>query len=394
MADDITYAYAADIVKSVPNDDGTLTVYGKAAGSDLDMDEQRCDPAWLKSATADWFSRWGNIREGHDAKRAIGVATELESHDNADQWITAKVVDPLAITKINEKVLKGFSIGIKAPRVRRDPAAPGGVIYGGTIVETSIVDNACNQTCKFVVAKSAGADVVADQWEDDGTDDVDIAKAARGHSHAHQHEDGNHSHSHTHDPGGSYDHGDGEPHGHAHDSSHPARMDGGMARKAADAAPSVSKEDDMPMTLPALMEMLKAATPEDRAAVAALFTPPAPPESAADKSTKIDDKKIEDDDETTAPAVLDAESIKTAITEAVKAALVEPIKGFEDQVAELKKMAAPGGPVRSVTAPADVAKSAEANKAATAAYYRHQAEVVTDPAMAQAYRAKAAALTS
>jgi hypothetical protein len=44
----LTYAYAAEIVKSERDADGHLIVYGKATGPDLDLDGQICDPKWLK----------------------------------------------------------------------------------------------------------------------------------------------------------------------------------------------------------------------------------------------------------------------------------------------------------------------------------------------------------
>ena len=43
---DFANAYAA-IIKADKNDDGTLTVYGKATDDSIDMDQQICDPAWL-----------------------------------------------------------------------------------------------------------------------------------------------------------------------------------------------------------------------------------------------------------------------------------------------------------------------------------------------------------
>lgn len=149
---DITTAYA-EIVKAERNADGDLVVVGKATGPDLDLDQQICDPEWLKSAMPAWMSSGGNIREQHSSI-AAGVATELEQR--GDSWmVTATVVDPHSARKVEKGVLKGFSIGIRSPRVVKDVAAPGGRIVGGSIVETSLVDRPANPTCMLVLAKMA-----------------------------------------------------------------------------------------------------------------------------------------------------------------------------------------------------------------------------------------------
>ena len=121
---------------------GHLHVYGKITGPDLDNDQQRMDPAWLKTAVPDWFRR-GNIREGHDYRRAVGKALELEEKD--DGWyIAAKVVDREAAEKVEEGVLNGFSIGIRGWGLDRTKAdAPNGVVVSGRIFETSLVDAPC-----------------------------------------------------------------------------------------------------------------------------------------------------------------------------------------------------------------------------------------------------------
>jgi hypothetical protein len=72
----VTYAYAAEIVKSERDANGDLLVYGKATGPDLDLDGQICDPSWLKSAMPAWME-WGNVREMHQPI-AAGVGVELE----------------------------------------------------------------------------------------------------------------------------------------------------------------------------------------------------------------------------------------------------------------------------------------------------------------------------
>jgi hypothetical protein len=163
MAQDYAKSFA-EIVKFNKNDDGTLTVYGKATSDDLDIDLQICDNDWLKKAMPDWFKSGGNIREQHSSI-AAGVATDYE--EKADGfYITANVVDPISCKKVEAKVLKGFSIGIKAPRIIRDTKAANGRIVDGQIVEVSLVDRPANPTCQLVLAKSVGGESTLTQVEE------------------------------------------------------------------------------------------------------------------------------------------------------------------------------------------------------------------------------------
>lgn len=154
----------AEILKSQRDENGDLIVTGKATGPDLDNDQQRCDPNWLRQAMPKWFEI-GNIREQHGAS-AAGVATNLTQ--KGDDWIIdAKIVDPIAAKKVEADVYKGFSIGIKGAHVMKSMDAPGGVITGGRIVEVSLTDRPCNPTCTLELAKSAvpGMKVKADEFD-------------------------------------------------------------------------------------------------------------------------------------------------------------------------------------------------------------------------------------
>jgi hypothetical protein len=142
----------ADILKYDDNGDGTLTVYGKATDDALDIDQQICDPVWLDKAMPDWFRTGGNIREQH-SNIAAGVAKEYESKADG-HYISALVVDPVSVKKVQNRVLRGFSIGIKSPRVVRDQKAANGRIIDGQIVEVSLVDRPANPNCQLVLAKS------------------------------------------------------------------------------------------------------------------------------------------------------------------------------------------------------------------------------------------------
>jgi hypothetical protein len=146
----------AGIVKMDDNGDGTLTVYGKATDDSVDIDQQICDPTWLDKAMPEWFMTGGNIREQH-SNIAAGVAQEYEQKKDG-HYISALVVDPVSVKKVKSRVLKGFSIGIKAPRVVRDQKAANGRIIDGQIVEVSLVDRPANPNCQLVLAKSVNGE--------------------------------------------------------------------------------------------------------------------------------------------------------------------------------------------------------------------------------------------
>lgn len=152
----ITHVYAGDIVKTETTEDGDLLVYGKATGPDLDLDEQRCDPDWLKNAMPGW-AQWANIREQHSA---IAAGVGVETVQEGDDWyVKSLVVDAGSAKKVEKGVLKGYSIGIKNARVVKDATAPGGRIVGGDIVEISLVDRPCNPTATMAIAKSADGEL-------------------------------------------------------------------------------------------------------------------------------------------------------------------------------------------------------------------------------------------
>lgn len=153
MAQDITYIGLGDFTYK-STDDGTLLVFGKATGPDLDLDQQVCDPAWLKSAMPHWFSTGANIREQHSSI-AAGVGLELAA-DGDDWFLKSEVVDPLTQKKVEKGVLRGYSIGIKGARVVKDANAPGGRIVDGQIVEVSLVDRPANPTARIEIAKMIG----------------------------------------------------------------------------------------------------------------------------------------------------------------------------------------------------------------------------------------------
>ena len=177
---DFTTSYAA-IIKADKQEDGSLMVYGKATDDSIDMDNQICDATWLDSAMPQWFKSGGNIREQH-SNIAAGVAKEYEAKTDG-HYITAHVVDPVSVKKVEAGVLKGFSIGIKAPRVVRDTKAANGRIVDGQIIEVSLVDRPANPNAKLIMAKSVEGESSLVQVEElheySAPLPSDIAKAAK-----------------------------------------------------------------------------------------------------------------------------------------------------------------------------------------------------------------------
>lgn len=148
----ITTTAYVDIVKHERDTNGDLLVYGRATSDDLDLDRQICDPAWMAKAMPEWFASGANVREQHSAI-AAGVGTELVQDGKA--WdLLSRIVDPNSARKVEAGVLKGYSVGIRSPRVVKDAAAPGGRIVDGQIVEVSLVDRPANPTCVLTLAKA------------------------------------------------------------------------------------------------------------------------------------------------------------------------------------------------------------------------------------------------
>lgn len=149
-------AYAwAPITKVEDQDDGTVMVYGPAADAGVDRDKQRLNQAWLDEALPQWLAEGGNVREQHDKFRAVGRGVGLTRGADGAHLLAAHVVDPVAVTKVKAKVLQGFSINIKEPRVDFGKAdAPNGEIVGGSIPEVSLVDRPANPRTYFTMVKA------------------------------------------------------------------------------------------------------------------------------------------------------------------------------------------------------------------------------------------------
>jgi len=148
-----TTAVYAEIVKHERDANGDLVVFGRATSPDLDLDRQICDPDWLKTAMPTWFTTGANVREQHSSI-AAGVGTEISHLPDGGWDLKSLVVDANSARKVERGVLKGYSIGIRSPKVVKDASAPNGRIVGGQIVEVSLVDRPANPTCTLTLAKA------------------------------------------------------------------------------------------------------------------------------------------------------------------------------------------------------------------------------------------------
>lgn len=155
----------AELTKSEEQEDGSLLVTGTVSDDSIDIDKQIADGDWLKGAVPNWFTTGGNVREMHQPI-AAGIAEEY-AEKAGKHTIVARVVDENSIRKVKAGVLKGFSIGIRNPRVVVDKAATGGRIVGGSIIEVSLVDRPANPACTLTLAKAAtpGTQVMARDYD-------------------------------------------------------------------------------------------------------------------------------------------------------------------------------------------------------------------------------------
>lgn len=174
MTDTLTHAYIGEITKFDRTPEGDLVVFGKAAGTDLDLHGERCDPAWLRREVPAWFE-WGNVREQH-SQIAAGVGYELD--EQGDDWhIKALITNPSTIHKVETGTLKGWSLGAINARTFKDAGGQTWLV-DGKIVEFSLVDRPSNPTTTLnFAAKSASG-----EWEPvpfAGEVIASVAKAAR-----------------------------------------------------------------------------------------------------------------------------------------------------------------------------------------------------------------------
>lgn len=396
------------ITKATKEADGTLRVFGKATGPDLDIDGQIADPKWLKQAMPAWME-WGNIREQHSSI-AAGVGLTLEQ--SGDDWnLESLVVDPGSVKKVDAGVLKGYSIGIRNAKVVKDAMAPHGRIVGGQIVEVSLVDRPANPTCTLALAKSAGSGEPLELVKADAMDMTNMTdKVGEDESYMNDAAETNAITAEM----------------EADEANEPnlvqkARTALGelLVDEATELANGIGGTGPVQILLCLLDDLAWfecCDEADDANAIAnmmrsAIATPTAPPEgtmnlstvaslvknATADNATEEDRDAVaelrkafglDDMTEAIATATLAVEQATASATDALTKATAaeDTLTGVAADVAKVKEMAAPGGPVRT-RLDADVAKATNTERAS---HYASLANSVTDPTLKKGYAALAA----
>lgn len=140
------FQFFMPIAKADAQDDGTCIVQGYASTPTKDGDGEIVTLDAVKKALPGYME-WANIREMHQLK-AVGKAQEANM-DKTGLWLSARIVDPVAVKKCLDKVYQGFSIG------GRKLTKSGNKITGIEMTEISVVDRPSNPDARFELAKSA-----------------------------------------------------------------------------------------------------------------------------------------------------------------------------------------------------------------------------------------------
>ena len=358
----------APILKKERQSDGTLLVTGIATDDTLDIDDQICDPSWLERAMPAWF-KFGNIREQH-SNIAAGIATKYEM-DGSRHLVTARVVDPNSVMKVEAGVLKGFSIGIRNPRVSKDKDAMGGRIVDGEIVEVSLVDRPANPSCLIELAKSVGGVVQQTETLIEKESAVERCKeCGKAFPSADMKETMCHK---------CYDMKMSEESGmkaveessqklgeeSSQEMNEESSREGGVAGVAGRAA-----EESAPMESTEASEEKESSTEMTGTEVE---------ESTSEDSELVDDHSLASIAQTLARLESMLSNMTSSAEETAKS-----VNAIDERVSKVEKSASSRGPVRTAVKAAAAPDQTDI-KAAKAADYRAKAAAVSDPALAQGY---------
>lgn len=125
--------------------DGTRMVTGIASTPTKDSDGESFTGDCLRGAIPDYMAKRRAVREMHQPI-AAGVTTEMYVDDDDVTHITAHVVDPVTVLKVDTGVLKMFSIQGNVPPGGRD-ATNRKIIHKLNLREVSLVDVGANPDC-------------------------------------------------------------------------------------------------------------------------------------------------------------------------------------------------------------------------------------------------------
>jgi hypothetical protein len=139
------------ITKFEKQADGTLYVEGVASSESVDSQGEIVKASAIKAAATDYL-KFPAVREMHQLI-AAGKALGLDVGEDGKTYIAAKIVDPIAIRKIEEGVYKGFSIGGSVPPGGRNKDDPK-IIEQLKLSEISLVDRPANPDCVVTLFKA------------------------------------------------------------------------------------------------------------------------------------------------------------------------------------------------------------------------------------------------
>lgn len=147
-------------------------VFGRATIEDVDAYRTIFSYDGSKRAFSKWMREYGNIREMHDNKRAVGKAVHVKFDDDNKQILVRARISRSADgdnawTKIQEGILSGFSVGasqgVWGKTERNGKEYP--YLQDYELVELSIVDHPATPGCTIEVARAGG--FISDVIEED-----------------------------------------------------------------------------------------------------------------------------------------------------------------------------------------------------------------------------------
>lgn len=148
--------FSFPVIKSAPDSNGDLRVYGICTNDALDRDLERIDMHASKQWLETWMDTGANIRLQHDAKRPIGKGVQLDFRPEG-HYLTAIVVDRDAADLVRKGVLTAYSLGVSRPWFRPDPTGKAVRVITGRsdgateVSEVSLVDRPSNADCDITI---------------------------------------------------------------------------------------------------------------------------------------------------------------------------------------------------------------------------------------------------
>jgi len=166
VVDDTVEAFDRDVSFAVPimkfeeQSDGSVIVHGMCTSDTEDLDSQIIDLDFSRKGLAEWGATFGNVRQMHSTNLPpAGKAIEVDTSRPDGVYLTARIVEPVAVKLVKEGVYGSFSVGISKPRIIRDKVAKNGRVVDGVFSEVSIVDFPALPTAKFTVVKRAKTEI-------------------------------------------------------------------------------------------------------------------------------------------------------------------------------------------------------------------------------------------